>query len=376
MAARPLEGWVASTNDKPFLMAMIGGTTGNRLVSGRARWALFSSIVLIAGFADWTRAQAEETFSAVAKDVQAIFENNKNAIVKIESEDGLGQLMGTGFFVSPTGMIYTSYHVAGESTDLVAEFGDKRYPARRLVADIRSGIAILKIEAVTPWIPLGNSDEIVTASGVVILGFPLDQSVTPNYGVVGGLDQGRENRYFATTLIRANIAAQRGEEGAPLLDLDGHVVGIVVGSVDDRTACYALPIKAAEKVRSDYTHFGEIRQGWVGVTAVDNEQTEHESKLVIRGIDENSPAHIAGLQTGDILLSIGGMKIHSTSDLPNACFFLTVDQKIPITVFRAGQEVQVDVVPTQAQPGTVSGAAYAPGYLINSDSSLRLRIEN
>jgi S1-C subfamily serine protease len=357
-------------------MAVIGGLTGNRLVSGRARWALFSSIVLIAGFADWSRAQAEETFSAVAKDVQAIFEKNKEAIVKIESEDSHGLLMGTGFFVSPTGMIYTSYHVAGESTDIVAEFGDKRYPAHRLVADIRSGIAILKIDAVTPWIPLGDSDQIVTASAVMMIGFPLDQSVTPNYGIVGGLDQGRENRYFATTLIRANVAAQRGEEGAPLLDLYGHVVGIVVGSVDDRTACYALPIKAAEKARSDYVRFGEIRQGWVGVTAVDNEQIEHESKVVIRGIDDNSPAHIAGLQSGDILLSIGTAKIHSTSDLVNACFFLTVNQKVPITVFRAGQEVQVDVTPTQGEPGAVSGAAFAPGYLINSDSSLRLRIEN
>src|SRR5260370_1515385 len=132
--------------------------------------------------------------------------------------------MGPGFFVSPSGMIYTSYHVAGESTDIVAEFGDKRSPARRLVAAIRSGIAILKIEAVTPWIPLGNSDEIVTASGVVILGFPVDQSVTPNYGVGRGLDQGRENRHFATTLIRANIAPQRGGEGAPLFDLSGPVV--------------------------------------------------------------------------------------------------------------------------------------------------------
>jgi serine protease Do len=355
---------------------MIGGLAGNRLVSRGVHFALFSSVVLIAGFADWDRAQAEETFSAVAKDVQAIFEKNKEAIVKIESEDGLGRLMGTGFFVSPTGMIYTSYHVAGESTDIVAEFGSRRYPAKRLVADIRSGLAILKIDATTPYIPLGNSDDIVTAGGVVILGFPLDQSVTPNYGVVGGLDQGRENRYFATTLIRANIAAQRGEEGAPLLDLDGHVVGIVIGSVDDRTACYALPIKAAEKVRSDYIRFGEIRQGWVGVTGIESEQTEHGSKVVINTIEDNSPAYIAGLQTGDILLSIGTVKIHSGSDIRNACFFLTVNQKVPITVFRAGQEVQVDVIPTQQTPGTVPVPMYAPGYLLNTESSFRLHIEN
>ena len=362
-------------------MAMFAGLTGNRVVSRRARRALFSSIVLIAGFTDWSCAQAEETFSAVAKDVQAIFENNKGAIVKIQSEDSHGLLDGTGFFVSPTGIIYTSYRVAGESTDIVAEFGSCRYPARRLVADIRSGIVILKINPVdpTPYIPLGDSDKIVTASGVVILGFPLDQSVTPNYGVVGGLDQGHENRFFATTLIRANIAAQRGEEGAPLLDLDGHVVGILVGSVDERTACYALPIKAAEKVRSDYIHFGEIRQGWVGVTAVEGEELEHESKVVINKVEDSSPAHIAGIQPGDILLSIGTVKIRSTSDIPNACFFLTVNQTVPVTVFRAGQEVQVDVIPSQAQqpPGNVAiPPLYAPGYLINSDSTLRLRIEN
>jgi serine protease Do len=361
-------------------MAMIGGPAGNRLVSRRARQALFSSIVLIAAFADWNYSQAEETFSAVAKDVKAIFEHNKDAIVKIESEDSHGLLMGTGFFVSPTGLIYTSYHVAGESTDIVAEFGSCRYPARRLVADIRSSIAILKInaETPTPYIPLGDSDKIVTASGVVILGFPLDQSVTPNYGVVGGLDQGYENRYFAATLIRANIAAQRGEEGAPLLDLDGHAVGIVVGSVDNRTACYALPIKAAEKVRSDYIRFGEIRQGWVGVTAVEGEQAQHDSKVVIKEVEDNSPAHVAGIQPGDVLLSIGTVKIHSPSDIRNACFFLTVNQTVPITVCRAGQEVRLDVIPAQAQqpPGTVTlPPLVAPGYLINSDS-VRLRIEN
>jgi serine protease Do len=361
-------------------MAMIGGPTGNRLVSRRARWALFSSIVLISGFTDWNYARAEEAFSVVAKDVQAIFEHNKDAIVKIESEDSHGLLMGTGFFVSPTGLIYTSYHVAGESTDIVAEFGSCRYPARRLVADIRSGIAILKInpETPTPYIPLGDSDKIVTATGVVILGFPLDQSVTPNCGVVGGLDQGYENRYFATVLIRANIAAQRGEEGAPLLDLDGQVVGIVVGSVDNRTACYALPIKAAEKVRSDYIRFGEIRQGWVGVTAVEGEQAEHDSRVIIKEVEDNSPARIAGVQPGDVLLSIGTVKIHAPSDIRNACFFLTVNQTVPVTVYRAGQEVELDVIPAQAQqpPGAVAlPPLVAPGYLLNSDS-VRLRIEN
>jgi len=323
-----------------------------------------------------TRLLAQQGLNSISSEVERVFEGAKNAVVRIQAEDEHGKLAGTGFFIDPNGTIMTAYAVGGESRDIIVEFGASRYPAERLVADPRSGVAILRLTATTPWLAIGDSDELKIASPVVTIGYPMDLSITPTFGMIGGFDLKYLNQYFSTTLIRANIAAQRGEAGAPVLNLKGEVVGILIFPIDNRTACYALPIKAAQKVRSDYTRFGEIRQGWVGVTAVDNEQTEHESKLVIRGIDENSPAHIAGLQTGDILLSIGGMKIHSTSDLPNACFFLTVDQKIPITVFRAGQEVQVDVVPTQAQPGTVTGAAYAPGYLINSDSSLRLRIEN
>ena len=61
--------------------------------------------------------------------------------------------------------------------------------------------------------------------------------------------------------MRVNLPTQRGEAGAPLLDFKGEVVGILISSVENGSACYALPIDAAEKIRSDFVRFGEVRHG-------------------------------------------------------------------------------------------------------------------
>ena len=62
-----------------------------------------------------------------------------------------------------------------------------------------------------------------------------------------------------------NAPTQRGEAGAPLLNMKGEVVGIVVSGLENNSACYAVPIEAAEKIRSDFVRFGEARHGWIGV---------------------------------------------------------------------------------------------------------------
>jgi S1-C subfamily serine protease len=335
---------------------------------------LFAALTLVGLCFSSHVTSAEETFAAIAADVKKVFETAKGAVVRIESEDQHGRLAGTGFVIDPAGIIYTAYSVAGESHDIIVELGLGRYPAERLAADPRSGIAILKIDAETPWLPLGNSDELATASPVVTIGYPQGLPLTPNFGIVGGLDEGDLQQIFATTLIRANIPPQKGEGGAPLLNLRGEVVGILISSVDNKTACYALPIRAAEKVRADYVRFGEVRPGWVGVNIEDGDKVQNESRVVITGFAENSPASETGLQPGDVLMQVGSVKIHSTADVRSAAFFLSADQKVSISVFRDGQNLTFDVTPTLPQRPRFP--VFAPGYLLNGDNALRLKLEN
>ena len=293
-----------------------------------------------------SRLCAQQGLNSISTEVKRVFDQAKNAVVRIQAEDEHGRLAGTGFFIDPTGTIITAYEVGGESRDIIVEFGTSRYPAERLVADPRSGIAILKVPADTPWLATGDSDELKMASPLVTIGYPMDLAVTPSFGMIGGFDLKYLNQYFSTTLIRANIAAQRGEAGSPILNLKGQVVGILIFPIDNRTACYALPIKAVEKVRTDYVRFGEVRPGWVGVSVVEADEPVHHSTAVIQSFADGSPAMNSGLQQGDVLLRIGTIEVRSPPDVVNASFFLTADQDVPITVMRDRKEITFTVTAT------------------------------
>src|SRR5437870_6046808 len=214
-------------------------------LSGSKRRAIIASAVVFCLGAGLLFAQ-EQSATAISHQVRELFEQAAKAVVKIHGVDEHSEICGTGFFVDPTGTLYTAYTVGGEAGNFTVEFGGKKCPARQLLADIRSGTAILKVDEATPALPIGRSDELDVATPVVAVGYPLDLPETPNFGMVAGFDHKYLGRYFSTTHLRLNLPTQRGEAGAPLLNMKGEVVGIVVSSLENNSACYAGPIEAAE----------------------------------------------------------------------------------------------------------------------------------
>jgi len=292
---------------------------------------------------------AGQVLDAIQQQVSAVFEHCQNAVVKVQASDRHGRLSGTGFFVDPNGTIYTSYTVGGESTDIVVTYNGLRFPATRLISDIRSGIAILKIEAGTPFLTCGKSRDLSVASPVVTIGFPMDLPLTPAFGTVGGFDIKYLGRYFATTHIRANVPVQRGEGGAPLLDLKGSVMGILISRVDAGNSAFVLPIEAAEKVRKDFLRFHQLRPGWIGVHVKGVLEALSGSHVVIDDVMPDAPAARAGLLPGDDLLQLGDRKIAQPEDVLDAIFYITAEDDLPVRVARDGAEVQVHVTPLDPQ---------------------------
>ena len=323
-------------------------------------------------------AQAEST-AAISHQLKDIFQRVAKAVVKIHGVDEHSEICGTGFFVDPTGTLYTAYTVGGEAGNFTIEFGGKKYPARQLLADIRSGTAMLKIDAATPALPIGKSEELGVAAPVVAIGYPLDLPETPNCGMIAGFDQKYLGRYFSTTHLRVNLPTQRGEAGAPLLNMQGEVVGIVVSRLENNSACYAVPIEAAEKIRSDFVRFGEARHGWVGINVSEAPQPVEGSRAEMTQIMEDTPAARSGIKTGDILLQVGRKKVTGPEDVLDASFFITAGDTVPITVIRGNQKltfhVQADLHPASKNVPMLSDGTRVPA-AADANRAIPLRLES
>jgi len=330
---------------------------------GFKRGAIAVALVFCSG-AGWLFAQAQD--QSASQQVREVFARAAKAVVKIHGVDEHSEICGTGFFVDPTGTIYTAYTVGGEAGNFTVEFGDKKIPARQLVADIRSGTAILKVDETTPALPIGKSEELELATPVISIGYPLDLPKTPNFGMLAGFDRKCLGRYFSTIHLRVNVPTQRGEAGAPLLNMKGEVVGIVVSGLGNNSACYAVPIEAAEKIRSDFVRFGEARHGWIGVNDVSPASQQVDgSRAMVTQVADDGPASRAGLKAGDVLLQVGKKKIADPEDVFDASFYITAGDTVPITVMRGDKnltfQVQAAMHPASktgvllASPGAIPG---------------------
>jgi S1-C subfamily serine protease len=311
---------------------------------------------------------------AISRDVKDVFNHCARGVVKIHGVDQHGELSGTGFFADPTGTVYTAYSVGGEGDNYTVEVDGKKLPARVVLADVRSGIALLKAElAMSPSLPIGSASSLEVATPVVTIGYPLDLPETPSFGMIAGFDKKFLGRYLATTHLRVNLPTQRGEAGAPLLNFKGEVVGILVSSVENGSACYALPIDAAEKIRNDWVRFGEARHGWIGMEVTEAEKPVEGSRAEMAQMIEDTPARDSGVEPGDVLLQVGKKPIHEPEDVIDASFFITAGDTVPITVLRNGQKLTFDVT-ARLHPNIDRKLIASP--LSPSSQGIRLNFEN
>lgn len=296
-----------------------------------------AAAILLSAFA--AIAEEPDLSASIAERMKEILAFSRSGVVKIQSSDRHGKIEGTGFYADPSGTIYTVADVLGDGKNITVCQGVRKMPAHVLVIDPRTSLALIKVDAATPFLPIGDSSKLQVSMPIVAIGYPMDHPIWSSFGFVESFDKEYLHRFFHTTHIRANLAVQPGLGGAPVLNLKGEVVGMIVASVDGATGCFLLPINAAEKVRTDFANFGRLKPGWVGVTveAVDSKDKK-SCATRLSTLEPSSPAAEAGLREGDILLRVGDMAIHEPVDIFDASFYLTAGMDTSITVIRDGAE--------------------------------------
>lgn len=290
-----------------------------------------------------TADQPADPVQALFDSVRNTFSEKKNTVVQVEGKDAHGSIRGTGFYIDALGTIYTLASIVENCDEIRVIRGGEAMPAELLVADDRSGVALIRTQGGNAFLTVRNTPLPAFPTPVMTIGYPLDMPATPGFGIISSLDRKFGGIFFSTSHWRVGIPVQRGQGGAPLLDLEGNLVGIITSSVDGGASCYAIPISAAEKVRRDFTRFGEVRHGWVGIKVEDPEPGSDGARIC--ELETSAPAAGSGIEVGDILMRIGGHPIKKPEDVLDASFHLTEGDKVHLTVLRDGEVKQFEVVP-------------------------------
>ena len=260
---------------------------------------------------------------------------------------------GSGFIVSPDGLIMTNAHVVRDAKDVIVKLTDRReFRAKVLGSDPKTDVAVLKIDAKNlPTVPLGSPRDLKVGEWVLAIGSPFGFENSVSAGVVSAKGRSLPDDSFVP-FIQTDVAINPGNSGGPLLNVRGEVVGIN-SQIYSRTGGYqgvsfAIPIDLATKVRDQIVATGKASHARLGVAIQEVNQTFADSfKLdkpegaLVSNVDAGGPADKAGLKTGDVIRKVNGTPIIAAGDLPSVIGSAAPGEKVSLDVWRQGKSTQL-----------------------------------
>jgi len=273
---------------------------------------------------------------------------------------------GSGFIVSPDGLIVTNKHVVSDTEAEYTVFTNdgQKYPAQVLARDPIQDLAIVKITATNlPTIKLGNSDNLEIGQTVIAIGNALGEfRNTVSAGIISGLlrsitASGGGVSEQLDQLIQTDAAINPGNSGGPLVNLYGEVIGVDTATVENAQSIgFAIPVNEIAKAVNDVETKGKIVYPLLGVRYVlinkalvekDNLTVDYGA-LISKGdtadqpaITSGSAAEKAGLKEGDIILELNGTKIDEQNSLSKLIAKYNPGDTITLKVLRDKQEMTI-----------------------------------
>jgi serine protease Do len=260
---------------------------------------------------------------------------------------------GSGFIVSPDGLILTNAHVVRGADEVVVKLTDRReFKAKVLGQDDKTDVAVLKIDAHDlPTVPLGDSSALAVGEWVLAIGSPFGFENTVTAGVVSAKGRSLPDEGMVP-FIQTDVAVNPGNSGGPLLNAHGQVVGINA-QIYSRTGGYqgvsfAIPIELALHVKDEIVAHGKVDHARLGVAVQEVNQALADSfKLsrpegaLVSTVDPGGPAEQAGIKPGDVIQRVNGRPIIASGDLPALIGMAKPGERVSIDVWRQGKAEQL-----------------------------------
>ena len=278
--------------------------------------------------------------------------------------------LGSGVIVDARkGYILTNNHVVEDMDNIKVKLFDKReYKAKIMGTDPKSDLAILKIEADNlRELQLGNSDKLRVGEWVMAVGSPFSENLshTVTTGIVSAM--GRSNIIRGQSyedFIQTDAAINPGNSGGALLNMKGELIGIntaiATGGYEkgNRGVGFAIPSNMSKRIMSDLIDKGYVTRSWLGVyiqpldaDAAKALEMESRDGALITQVVNDSPAEVAGIEEGDVIVKFDNKKISDPSNLRNIVSLMPPGSKSDIIVFRNGNKKILKVTLQELKDG-------------------------
>ena len=289
------------------------------------------------------------------------------------------QGLGSGFIISPDGLVITNQHVTEGAEEIIVTTRDGiDYTARLLGEDPLSDISVLQIDGEDlPVAALGTSVDLLIGEWVIAIGNPYNYLLgnsepTVTAGVVSGigrnlLPSGDAGGVYVG-MIQTDAAINPGNSGGPLVNAQGEIVGVNASIFSQSGGSigigFAIPIERALRITEEIRTHGEVRRPWVGLTVAGAEQLRDwktAGGLQVISVAGDGPAGRAGLRAGDVLVSAGSMPLRTFLDWEAVKLDVSPGDALPVRFRRVGAErhatLAIEHLPTsRAEVISVLGA--------------------
>jgi len=262
---------------------------------------------------------------------------------------------GSGVLISPEGHLLTNEHVIAGADEILVKLGSgKDYKARVIGKDMRTDLAVLKVDAdeVLPYVPIGDSSALRVGEWVVAIGNPFGLGITVTTGVVSAVNRDlsvdRERSY--KDLIQTDASINPGNSGGALLNTSGELIGINTAIIPyGQGIGFAIPVNLAKRIVGDLLAYGRVKKAFLGVTvqAITPELAKYFEipleGVLVTDVIKDSTAYRAGVVPGDVIVEIHGRTIKGLDGFHSVLDEQRVGEKAQIKIFRKGKTGTFDV---------------------------------
>ncbi|HZS18971.1 MAG TPA: trypsin-like peptidase domain-containing protein [Candidatus Udaeobacter sp.] len=308
---------------------------------------------------------------AYSKTVVSAVARVSPAVVNIQVKQGVHFKRGTpqlsgngsGFIITPDGFILTNSHVVHGANSIIVNLPDGReLPAQLIGDDPDTDLAVIRIDAPQlTHVRLTDSEQLRTGQLVIAIGNPLGFQASVTAGVISALGRSMyaQSGRLIDNIIQTDAALNPGNSGGPLANSAGEVVGVNTAMIRPaQNICFAIGSNTAKLVAGWLIRDGRIRRGYIGVAGQNVPIHRRivrfyglplETAVLVVSVEKASPAALAGLREGDLIVAFNDQPIGSVHHLHKVLVGEQIGVMSKLTVIRHTEKLEASILPAESR---------------------------